>query len=145
MLAGHKSWFYDKQIDLESSNAAWVTKGNPPPTIIRRNKFASKTLLSIFFKSTDPHLIHHVKRGQTIDHQYYIGNCSKPLLGEIKHQRPSCGRNHIILHQDSGKPHVHKDLSDHLELEGFTAVQHPPNSPALLPCGFWLFDLIKRN
>jgi histone-lysine N-methyltransferase SETMAR len=33
----------------------------------------------------------------------------------------------------------------YLRSEGITIVPHPPNSPDLSPCDFWLFDLIKRN
>ena len=46
----------------KSSSAAWVAKDDPPPTIVRRNKFAPKTLFCMFFKSTDPLLIHRVER-----------------------------------------------------------------------------------
>jgi histone-lysine N-methyltransferase SETMAR len=36
-------------------------------------------------------------------------------------------------------------VSNYLELEGLTIISHPPNSPDLSPCDFWLFDLIKEN
>ncbi|CAF4938367.1 unnamed protein product, partial [Rotaria sp. Silwood1] len=64
---GNESWVYHKQIDRKSSNAAWVARGDPVPTVVRRSSFASRTLLSIFFGSTGPVLIHSVKRGPTID------------------------------------------------------------------------------
>ena len=145
MVTGDESWFYHKQIGRKSSNAAWVTKGDPPSTITRRHKFSPKALFSIFFKSTGPLLIHHVKRGQIIDHQYYIDKCLQPLLYEIKHQRTSYGANRIFLHHDNGRSHVHQHVSDYLESEGTTTIPHPPNSPDLSPCDVWLFDLIKRN
>ena len=34
---------------------------------------------------------------------------------------------------------------NYLESEGITIIPHPPNSPDLSPCDFWLFDLIKQN
>ena len=67
--------FFHKQTGRKSSNAAWVARGDPPPTVVRRSRFAPRSLLCIFFKSTGPLLIHLVKRGQTIDHDYYINNC----------------------------------------------------------------------
>ncbi len=36
-------------------------------------------------------------------------------------------------------------MSNYLESEGLTIISHPPNSPDLSPCDFWLFDLIKEN
>ncbi|CAF1677290.1 unnamed protein product, partial [Adineta ricciae] len=135
---GRSLWSLTEKLTL-------VARGDPPPTVVRRGRFAPKTLFSIFFKSTGPLLIHRVTRGQTIDHPYYIDNCLQPLIDEIKHQRLSYGTNHIILHHDNGKPHVHKCVSDYLQSEGIETIPHPPNSPDLSPCDFWLFDLIKRN
>ncbi|CAF0904142.1 unnamed protein product [Rotaria sordida] len=91
----------ERQIDRKSSNAAWVAREDPAPTVVRRSRFAPGTLLSIFFKSTGPVLIHSVKRGQTIDRQYYINNCLKPVIDEIKNQRPSVGTRTIKLHHDN--------------------------------------------
>ena len=111
VVTGDESWFYHKQIGRKSSNAAWVARGDPPPTVVRRSRFAPKTLFSIFFKSTGPVLIHHVERGQTIDHQYYIEIVYNLLLTKSK-QRPSYGTHGIKLHHDNGRPHIHQDVSE---------------------------------
>ena len=145
VVTGDESWFYHTQIGRKSSNSAWVAKGDPPPTVVRPNKFAPKTLFCIFFKSTGPVLVHRIERGQIVDHQYYIHNCLKPLVNEIQQQRPSFGTHGIKLLHDNGKPHVHKAVFDYLESKGITIIPHPPNSPDLAPCDFWLFDLIKQN
>ena len=145
IITGDESWFRHKQIGRKISNKAWVSPGDPPPTVVREGRFAPRTLFSIFFKSTGPMLIHRIERGQTIDHQYYINRCLRPLIDEIKHQRPSYGTRGIKIHHDNGRPHVHKDTCDYLENEGLTTIPHPANSPDLSPCDFWLFDLIKDN
>ena len=54
VVTGDESWFYHKQIGRKSSNAAWVAKGDPPPTVVRFNKFASETLSSIFLSQMVP-------------------------------------------------------------------------------------------
>ena len=122
-----------------------MAKGDPPPTIVRRDRFSPKTSFSIFFKSTGPLLIHHVERGQTVDHRYYIDNCLQPLVDEIRQQRSSYGTDRIVLHQDKAKPRVHRHVSEYLPSEGITTIPHPPNSPNSAPCDLWLFDLIKRD
>ncbi|CAF1652017.1 unnamed protein product, partial [Rotaria sp. Silwood1] len=145
IITGDESWFYHKQIGRKTSNAAWVRRGDPPPTVVRQSKYAPRTLLAIFFKSNGPLLIHRLERGQTMDHRYYIDNCLRPLIDEIKRQRLSCGTHDIKIHHDNGKPHVHRDVCTYLESKGFTIMPHSPNSPDLSPCDFWLFDLIKDN
>lgn len=145
VTTGDESWFNHTQIGRKVSNSAWVAREDPPPTVVRQSRYSPKTLFSIFFKSTGPVLIHYLERGQTVDHRYYIDYCLKPLINNIRKQRPSCGVQGIKLHHDNGRPHVHKDVSNYLESEGITIVRHPPNSPDLSPCDFWLFDLIKQN
>ncbi|CAF4342129.1 unnamed protein product, partial [Rotaria sordida] len=58
---------------------------------------------------------------------------------------PHMGARGIETHYDNARPHVREDVSSYLESEHLTIIPHPPNSPDLSPCGFWLFDLIKRN
>ena len=145
MVTGDESWVFHKQIGRKSSNAAWVARGDPPPTVFRRSRFAPRSLLCIFFKSAGPLLIHLVKRGQTIDHDYYISNYLQPVIDEFKTQRPSLGVQSIKLHHDNGKPHMHKDVISYLQSEDVTIMSHPPHSPDLSPCDFWLFDLVKEN
>jgi histone-lysine N-methyltransferase SETMAR len=145
VITGDESWFYHTQIGRKSSNAAWVRRGDPSPTVVWRDKFAPRTLFSIFFKSDSTVLIHPVERGQAIDHHYYINNCLRPLIEQVKCRRPSYGTRAIKIHHDNGRPHVPKDVSDYLESEGLTIIPNHPNSPDLSPCDFWLFDLIKEN
>jgi hypothetical protein len=80
--------------------------------------FSPRTLFNIFFKSTGLVLIRYVERGKTIDHQYCIDYCLKPLINNIKKQRPSCGVQGIKLHHDNGRPHVHQAVLNYLESEG---------------------------
>ena len=93
--------------------------------------FSPKTLFSISFKSTSPAFIHYVERRQTINHQYYIDYCLKPLINNIRKQRPLCGVHGIKLHYDNGQPYVHKDVPNYFESKGITIIPHPPNSSDL--------------
>ena len=62
---------------------AGLAQSESPATVVRRSKFEQKTLFSIFFKSNGPILIHAVDNNETIDHDYYIENCLKPIVKEI--------------------------------------------------------------
>lgn len=70
IITGDESWFSHEQLGRKSSNAAWMRRGDPPPTVARQIKYASKTLLVIFFESNGPLLVHRSEREQTINHQY---------------------------------------------------------------------------
>ena len=145
IITGDESWFFHKQLGRKLSNAVWVKKGDPPPTVTRQSRYAARTLFSIFFKSNGPVLIHRLERGETVDHDYYIDNCLRPLVDELKRQRPSYGTRGIKLHHDNGRPHIHEETCAYLRSEGLTVIPHPAYSPDLAPCDFWLFDFIKDN
>ncbi|CAF0880875.1 unnamed protein product [Rotaria sordida] len=120
---GNETWIYHRQIHRKSTNASWVGEDESPTTIVRRGKFEPKNLFSVFFKSNSPVLIDAVDEGKTMDHNYYIENCLKPVVKEIWKQRKSAGTK-----------------EQHINI-----MSHPPYSPDLAPCDYWLNDYIKRN
>ncbi|CAF1032838.1 unnamed protein product, partial [Didymodactylos carnosus] len=112
-----------------STNASWVGEDESPTTIGRRGKFEPKTLFSIFFKSNGPVLIHAVD----------------PVRKEIWKQRKSAGTKGIKLLQDNARSHIHSDVINYLTEEGIIIMSHPPYSPGIAPCDYWLNAYIKRN
>lgn len=145
IITGDESWFYCRQIGRKASNAHWIAEGQSPKTIVRRSQDEPKMLFSIFFKSNSWLWIHAVDSGQTIDGKYYIDNCLKPTIEELKKQRPISGVKGIKLLHDNAKPHVAIEVKNFLREEDVSVMPHPPYSPDLAPCDFWLFDYIKRN
>jgi len=145
IITGDETWIYHRQICRKSSNATWVSENEPARTIVRRNRFEPRTLFCLFFKSTGPVLIHSVQKGKTIDHNYYIENCLKPVINEIRKQENSISTKGFKLLHDNGRPHTHPDVINYLTDEGIEIMPHPPYSPDLSPCDFWLNAYIKAN
>ncbi|CAF1396403.1 unnamed protein product, partial [Rotaria sp. Silwood1] len=144
VITGDETWIYHRQIGRKSSNATWVGENEPPRTIVRRNRFEPRTLFCFFFKSTGSLLIHKADKGKTIDHDYYIDNCLIPVINEIRKKEKSSRTTYKMLH-DNGPPHTHPDVIDYLMEEGIEIIPHPPYSPDLAPCDFWLNDYIKNK
>ncbi|CAF4937247.1 unnamed protein product, partial [Rotaria sp. Silwood1] len=140
-----ETWIYHRQIHHKSTNATWIDEGESPTTIVRRSKFEPKNLFCIFFKSNGPALIHDVDEGKTIDHNYYIENCLKPVVKEIWKQRKSAGTKGIKLLHDNAGPHRHSDAINYLAEERINIMPHPPYSSDLASCDYWLNDYIKYN
>ena len=81
---------------------------------------------------------------KTIDHQYYMKNCLRPLVWSINSHRPQLGTTSIILLHDNARLHIHKNVKNYLKSQHIKVIDHPPYSPDLVPSDFWLFDEIKR-
>ncbi len=145
VMTGDESWIYHRKINKRAINSSWVYEGEEPRTVVKRDRYEPKSMFSIFFKSTGPLHIDCMDKGVTIDHKYYIDNCLKPTLATLKQQRPTSGLKNMKILHDNAKPHVHINVKNFLEQEGITIIDHPPYSPDLAPCDFWLFDEIKRR
>jgi histone-lysine N-methyltransferase SETMAR len=145
ILTEDEVYIYFRQIGRKSSNACWIGKGEKPKTVVRRGNFDSKRMFSIFFRSTGIVLVHMLERAKTMNNIYYIDHCLVPALKAIKDERPSTGADRIRLLHDNARPHIHNNVHKFLETEGVKLISHPPYSPDLAPCDFWLFDYIKRN
>ena len=99
----------------------------------------------IFFRSSGPALIHAVENGNTVDNIYFIENCLSPAFESIKRQRVSSGLRGIKLLHDNAKPHIHFNVRKFIESNGVIEIDHPPYSPDLAFCDYWLFDYIKQR
>ena len=83
-------------------------------------------------------------KGKIIDHDYYIDNCLIPVINEIRKKEKSPRTTYKILH-DNGPPSAHRDVVDYLTEQRIEIIPHPPYSPNLAPCDFWLNDYIKNK
>lgn len=102
-------------------------------------------MVSIFFRTTGLVNIYAVEKKNTMDSDCYIKNCLGPAFDEVRRQRPSSGLRGILLHHDNAKIHVSKMTRSYIEDQGVTEIDHPPYSPDLAPCDYWLFDYIKQR
>jgi len=82
-----------------------------------------------------------VPEGQTVNQVY-----SKEVLTDLQEQvrRPEMWKNGSwVLHQDNVPAHNALSVKTFLTKHKITMLEHPPYSPDLAPCDFFLFSKIK--
>jgi histone-lysine N-methyltransferase SETMAR len=137
--------FYWRQIDKKRSQASWVGENEKPRTVVKRDRYEPKSVITVFFKTTGLVHLDCLDNAYTITGTYYINNCLMPLVKNLNEQGPLSATNSIKLLNDNAKPHVKKEVLQFLDANKIARIRHPPYSPDLSPCDFWLFDYIKRN
>ena len=88
---------------------------------------------------------HRVPTGITVNKEYYI-EVLRELRKRFRRKRPELfesGQWHF--HQDNAPVHNSILVTDYLTQMGIKTVPHPPYSPDLAPCDFWLFPKLKEN
>ena len=64
-------------------------------------------------------------KAKTIDYNYYIENCLKPVVKEIWKQRRSADTKNIKLFEDNARIHIHCDVFSYLTEESINIMGHP--------------------
>jgi histone-lysine N-methyltransferase SETMAR len=103
-----------------------------------------KIMYAVFFRSTG--LVSAVKLGskETITAKWYTNVCLEEVFNSVANKREKTGIRGIILHHDNARPHKAAITSAFLEEKGIELMPHPPYSPDLAPCDFWLFRKLKK-
>ena len=118
----------------------------PRPQILKEGFHSRNLYFTIFFNSQEPlcvDVIYNLPQQSTITAQYYIDQILPHFLEHQATSAPSCRRSRLLLHHDNAAPHKAHLTQQFLEEQGITLLPHPPYSPDLAPCDFWLFPKIK--
>lgn len=145
ILTGDECFIYHRKMDKKQDSATWKRRGEPADPKVKRDRFEAKTMVSVFFRSTGYVLVHAIDKATTIDHNYYIENCLSPAFNVICNQRKRSGLRGMKLLHDNARPHIHSNTRNFVSSSGIIEIDHPPYSPDLAPCDFWLFDYIKKH
>ena len=81
----------------------------------------------------------------TITASYYTQVVLPKVVGKIHEQRPTVGTQRTLLLHDNASAHKAKVTTTFLSEQGIQVLDHPPYSPDLAPCDFWLFPVLKEK
>ena len=89
--------------------------------------------------------MHWVPTGQTLNKEYYV-EVLREFRKRFGRKRPALfksGRWHF--HQNNAPVHNSIHVTDYLTKMGIETIGHPPYSPNIAPCDFWLFPKLKEK
>ena len=97
----------------------------------------SKATLIVFFDIQVIVMAEWLPSGRVVNQQYYIELLTK-LHERVRRKQLELRRNGWILHQNNAL-----SVKQFLANKNITVLEHPPYSPDLAPCNFYLFLQIK--
>ena len=111
--------------------------------ILRRARSVGKQMWAIFFRSSGFVAAVPLEDRKTVTADWYTTVCLPKVITSIDSQREKTGVRGILLHHDNASSHTALRTREFLENSGLKTLPHPPYSPDLAPCDFWLFSRIK--
>lgn len=143
VITGDESWVYGYDPETKRQSSQWKHPDSPRPKKARQVRSKIKVMLTVFFDVRG--IVHHeyAPEGQTVTKEYYQ-DVLRRLRDAVRRKRPDMGTaNNWHLHHDNAPAHSSQLIHTFLAKHGITTVRHPPYSPDLSPCDFWLFPKLK--
>ena len=85
-----------------------------------------------------------VPEGQTVTGELYANQILPSVFQKYKEIRGRTTVRDVMLHHDNAAPHRTSTVTAYLKQERVKLLPHPPYSPDLAPCDFFLFPKIKK-
>ena len=125
------------------SNKIWATKHSKRSIIAKRSLSTKKVLYAIFFSGEGVAIKVPAKKGKSITGKFYKDVVLKKLKKYYQKRRPATGFKHVRLLHDKAPAHTSAIVTAFLKKEKITVLPHPPYTPDLAPCDFFLFPKLK--
>lgn len=145
VITGDESWVFEYDLSKKRADMVWLAPDEPRVKKARKSKSQVKVMATVFFDCRGLILLEWMPTGSTITGNAYVETMRR-LRERIRKKRPELWReNAWILHHDNAPAHRSFIVSDFLARNRTTVLEHPPYSPDLAPCDFFLFDKIKDS
>ena len=149
--------FLDKIITMDESAVAyhtpetkeqskqWVKRGSPGPIKCKSQESRVKQMVLAFHDREGLIYTNMVPRGSTVNAVYIVGALKK-FLKRMRQKRSEKMKDGIILHWDNAPVHTARIVREYLATrDDIEVMDHPPYSPDLAPCDFFLFPKLKNK
>jgi len=114
--------------------------GEPAPKKAKTVPSAGKVMATVFWDSQGVIYIDYLKKGKTVTGLYYFELLGR-FAAELQKIRPHLAKKKVLFHHDNAPAHT--SALEVVEL-GYE-LPHPPCSPDLAPCDFFLFPNLKKS
>ena len=143
VITGDESWIFQYDPETKRQSRQWKSPSSPRPRKARMSKSKVKVMLIVFFDCKG--LVHYefVPEGQTVNQEFYKAVLVR-LMEKVRRKRRNLWENkQWLLHHDNAPAHSALSIRQFLTSRHVTTLDHPPYSPDLAPCDFFLFPKLK--
>ena len=136
-----ESWFFATYYH----DSKWCEEGEDPPLIPKRLLNDEKVMFFAAFSINGIILLKPLPTNTSFTSAYMCTNILEELTVNAQNIMKNRCRHHLILHFDNAKPHTAKRTLQKIEELQWEKLDHPPYSPDISPCDFFLFGYVKTK
>jgi len=143
VITSDETWCSQYDQETKQQSMQWKTQNSPRPKKARTSRSQVKTMLVCFF---DHKVIVHyefIAQWQMVNQQCYVEMLTM-LWESVRREGRGIWPDKWILHHDNAPAHDVLRVRKFLAKNSITKMDHPPYSPDLAPCDFWLFPKLRN-
>lgn len=137
-----ETWIHYFTPETKVQSKQWISPGEKAPRKVKVIPSAGKVMATIFWDAHGILLIDYLEKGRTITGAYYVELLDR-LNKKIKKDRLHLAKKKVLFHQDNAPAHTSRVAKEKIQDLGYELLPHPPYSPDLAPCDFFLFPKLK--
>lgn len=139
-----ETWIHWYTPETKEQSKQWTSPGERAPKKAKIVLSAGKVMATVFWDSQGVIYIDYLEKGKTVTGLYYA-----ELLGrfdaELQKKRPHLAKKKVLFHHDNAPAHTSAVATAKLVELHYELLPHPPYSPDLAPCDFFLFPNLKKS
>lgn len=144
-VTGDETWVHFFEPQRKVNNKIWATKNAKRPCVAKRLQSTKKVMYAIFFSPSGPVAQVAVTKGRSVTGFFYKNVALKKVKKHFVKRRPKTGLKGLKLLHDNAPCHRASIVTNFLKKEKVEVLPHPPYSPDLAPCDFFLFPRLKKH
>jgi [histone H3]-lysine36 N-dimethyltransferase SETMAR len=145
IITADETWIYQYDPETKQQSTVWVFDDEVPPTKLVKSRSVGKRMMAVFFRRKGPVAIIPLVEQRTVTAAWYCEVALPKVFHELKDSRSKTGLQNLMLHHDNASSHTAFRTIDFLQQSGIQLLPHPPYSPDLAPCDFFLFPKVKSK
>ena len=144
VVTGDETWVHYFEPVRKVSNKIWATKHSKRPIIAKLSLSTKKVLYAIFF-SGEGRNKSASEKGEKHHRKVLQRRSTEETEKVLSETTPCHWFKHVRLLHDNAPSHTSAIVTAFLKKEKVTVLPHPPYSPDLAPCDFFLFPKLKAS
>ena len=132
------TWIHYYTPESNQQSAEWTAKGENRPKRPKTQMSASKVLTSWFWDAHCILFIDYLKKGRTINSEYYMMLLVRLKEGIVK-KRPQMKKKKVLFYHDNAPCHKSIAIMAKLYALHFELLLYPSYFPNLAPSDYYLF------
>ena len=139
-MTGDESWFYLKY----ESPFMYSLSPEKVPHRTSMTISSEKIMVIMFFNGNCLLCCDMLPKGRKYNQRYFIDHIIPEIQLNTDEIEDEPNLENMMIHMDNCRVHKGKLVTNKLEDLKVKSIPHPPCSPGISPCDFWLFGRMKN-